>query len=340
MKNKLEGIQVARGIAAVTVVIYHAKLILIRFDKSSFYKLPFFYDHGQVGVPVFFVISGFIIALVIQRPTFAIKSFLVRRFWRLWPLYVVCTLGYATIYMLQRNLPPADIGLTFESLFLSLIFYPQGGFPLLHPGWSLEHEVIFYLYAAFLTALLGYRYFFWFMFVIAIIGAWWWNCGPAIWDWHLLARANGYFFIGMLLHKLWERNKLTGWLPIASIFIGLTSIVGGMYLADNFAIRGHQELIKLGFVGLGSAALLYGLLAFKSNNPGWNFAVWIGDRSYSLYLSHFLLIPIFQTVHRDVIKWPDWMAEPLSLLFVIASLLLSSIVYKLFEKTTAIGYKI
>lgn len=338
INDKLEGIQVARAIAALTVVLYHAKLILIRFDKDQVFQLPFFYEHGEVGVPVFFVISGFIIAHVIQRPSFSTGSFTIRRFWRLWPLYAVCTLAYAAIYMVQRNLPPAEIGITFESLAKALTFYPQGKFPVLHPGWSLEHEVIFYLYAAIIAGIFGYRTFFIFMLGLAVAGTWWWNFGPAKWDWHLMARANGYFFIGMALHLLWGRFKIQGVTALSSIGVGLAMIVGGMYFAELFTPRGHQEVLKLAFTGLGSAALLYGLLAFSPRNPVWKSAVWIGDRSYSLYLSHFLLIPIFQTIHRDMVKWPEWAAEPLCIAFVGASILLAWGTYVVFEKTTATGY--
>lgn len=333
MTNKLEGIQVARGIAALLVVAFHAKLILIRFPDDSYLRMPFIYEHGEVGVPLFFVISGFIISHVVQRPSFGPGNFAIKRVWRLWPLYAVCTLIYAAVYFMQRNLPPEDIGITFDAMARSLIFWPQGKYPILHPGWSLEHEVIFYIYAGLMMTLLGYRALFVFMGAVAIWGTYHWNFGSATWDWHLFARANAYFFIGMCLHAVWN------WRPPRKGFIctliGGVSVVAGMYIADEMATRASSEMVKLGTTGLGSAVFLYGLLGLRASGRAWNGFVWLGDRSYSLYLVHFSFIPIFQTIHRDLIRWPNWMAEPLCVAFVICAVLAAIAVYEIVEQPTS-----
>lgn len=338
MKDKLEGLQVVRAIAALTVVIFHAKLTLMRFPKDEF-SVPFFFKYGHVGVPVFFVVSGFIISHVLLRDSFKPADFIQRRFWRLWPLYVVCTLGYAAVYMMQRNMPSGELGITFESMARSLVFWPQGKYPVLPPGWSLEHEVIFYLYGAIIAGLFGYRVFFVFMGVIGGLSVWWWNFGPAQWDWHLMARANAYFFIGMVTYSVWRwgAKRFPGSWTLAPL--GLAGIVAGCYWAGSLPSEGMKQAGMVATAGPGAALLVYGLLSVTSTNPLWRFGLWVGDRSYSLYLSHFMLVAIFQTVHRDLVKWPAWMAGPMTLAFVVASLILMAIVYHVFERTTAHGYR-
>jgi peptidoglycan/LPS O-acetylase OafA/YrhL len=338
MKEKLEGIQVVRAIAALSVVIFHSKLILIRFDEGSKMPIAFFHDKGDIGVPIFFVISGFIISHVIQRPNCTFIKFVIRRFWRLWPFYVICTLFYSLIYLLQRDLPASELGLSYGSYLKSLFFFPQFDFPVLHPGWSLEHEVIFYLYASIFGVLLSNKKLLFFMFILSIASVLWWFVLPDLWNWHLLDPANIYFFIGVLTHFLWSKKKATKSNYFKFLLLGLLILLCGVYLTEYSylikitSLKRNNNLGEIFLVGLGSGVCIYGLVNLKFNNFFWRKAVWLGDRSYSLYLSHFLLIPVFQIVHREHIKWPAYAAGPLCLFFIIFSIILCWIFFEIFEK--------
>ena len=56
--NNLHSIQILRGLAALSVVYFHMTLV----EKSS--PFPKF---GSYGVDIFFVISGFIISLIVSN---------------------------------------------------------------------------------------------------------------------------------------------------------------------------------------------------------------------------------------------------------------------------------
>lgn len=69
-----------RGIAALSVVLLHLNI------HGSFTDVSFF-RHGGLGVPFFFVLSGFIMAYVYDNNAFSIKDFLIARVFRILPLY-------------------------------------------------------------------------------------------------------------------------------------------------------------------------------------------------------------------------------------------------------------
>lgn len=69
-----------RGIAALSVVLLHLNI------HDSFTDVSFF-RHGGLGVPFFFVLSGFIMAYVYDNNAFSIKDFLIARVFRILPLY-------------------------------------------------------------------------------------------------------------------------------------------------------------------------------------------------------------------------------------------------------------
>jgi peptidoglycan/LPS O-acetylase OafA/YrhL len=114
--------------------------------------------HGDRGVMLFFVLSGFIVALPFARhhlaagPKVLLTNYYTRRFWRIWPPYFV---ALVSIFCLQMVLHINPYHLSFVAQvrhFLASLFY---GHILLYRhlpivttvAWSLEIEVQFYLIA-------------------------------------------------------------------------------------------------------------------------------------------------------------------------------------------------
>ncbi len=173
-----------RFFAIAPVIIYHLAERVQRNmhargihspDDEYFYLLP----SGKLGVHIFFVISGFVIAMPLIKKwvddvevNFNFKKYFIRRLTRLEPPYlVVLVLGFFALLLLYNSLGSLKMGTEssasseislFES-FLASFVYLHGlvftSYPRINPpAWSLEIEFQFYILAPFF--LLGI---FWFL---------------------------------------------------------------------------------------------------------------------------------------------------------------------------------
>jgi peptidoglycan/LPS O-acetylase OafA/YrhL len=144
-ERRLPVIDGLRAIAVIAVVLFHG--------------FPAFVGGGYIGVDIFFVISGFVIALRYLQPMVAgdigFGTFFLRRIRRLVPAYfamlVAATIAAAWI-MVPKDLINFGTSLAAQAVYAqNLVFWLQGdyfdaalGKPLLHT-WSLAVEEQFYL---------------------------------------------------------------------------------------------------------------------------------------------------------------------------------------------------
>jgi len=143
--KKLNLLQVYRGIAAVLVVLVHlTQMSAKRLDQVAFFNL---FVAGWSGVDYFFVLSGFIMVYV-HRSAIGkkdqLKSFLVKRAVRIYPIYWIITL---TVWCLFLVIPDFanNQDLSLGKVIASLLLIPQNDKFILEVGWTLTYEIFFYL---------------------------------------------------------------------------------------------------------------------------------------------------------------------------------------------------
>ncbi len=333
-RRDLSSIQILRGLAAGLVVIAH-----VAEHADGISGNPVLIT-GRFGVDIFFVISGFIIAHISGDGPFDLKSFAIRRVFRVVPLYWACTILVLALALIAPALfktTAADI----EQFFYSLAFLPHsvnGGTewrPLFKLGWTLNYEMFFYL----LTALL-----FW--------------CGTAFLRATILSLVMGALVIAGLVFDL--ENTFVGfyanlnlmpfilgfWLArmagrpffehmskpiLASLWLVAIVLTAILYQTDFYALRevgGHtiMTLAALAIVTAGVASERY--MVF----PGSAWARMIGDSSYSLYLLHMFIVGAAWAI---VNRLDLGQAPALVLAMVIAvptSLAAAYVSYRLFER--------
>ena len=149
-----------RFIAALMVVIQHTEEAKIKIGLPTSFSDES--ELGQIGVTLFFVLSGFLITYLLQSEkqssgTISLKDFYTRRILRIWPLYfLIILLGFwiipAFIPVLLDKASSANLSAHFTAQLLLDIFFMPNAAIILYPPilyvsqiWSIGVEEQFYL---------------------------------------------------------------------------------------------------------------------------------------------------------------------------------------------------
>jgi exopolysaccharide production protein ExoZ len=147
---RLAGLQGLRALAAIMVLLGH---VIAETEHYFAIDLPGDAIPWTRGVDIFFVISGFIIALSAQRYQGKPLAFLRRRLWRVVPLYFLFTALMVVTLLLMPG-AAKDTSLEPGQIISSYLFLPYERHdgriaPVLSLGWTLNFEVFFYVITAF-----------------------------------------------------------------------------------------------------------------------------------------------------------------------------------------------
>ncbi len=301
--NKIQSIHLLRGMAGIFVVLFHFKGYLNGvYAQKDLGQILF--GSGAFGVDLFFMISGFIIALSTQNVT-STTVFAIRRFFRIYPAFIIVfVIGALSVYRFD----PA------ENLLRGLFFIhrdyssvsPGFGYNVLGPAWTLTYEIYFYtLFAVAMAINHRYRTIFasvlliapvfllqlYFDGAISINGDAAANVPADHYAYGLLRFISSpmlvEFVAGMFFYELYKNISITASKGI-STFILMLSI--GFFVTNYFS--GHFNGFGMDKAGVISAVLLFGFL-FYDKHVGFEdnkFIGYLADVSFSIYISHYLFI--------------------------------------------------
>ncbi|TCR62598.1 acyltransferase [Bosea sp. BK604] len=152
-KERRAEIQWLRALAACEVVLCHSFLLMKHISSDT--SLPEWYrPFSAIGVELFFVVSGYVICMRVSESEKA-WPFLRSRILRLYPMYWVFTSLAVLAFVLNPAWRLHNFDPDLVSLARSYLIWPQMGFPILGVGWTLEHEMIFYVAVAAMLLTLG-----------------------------------------------------------------------------------------------------------------------------------------------------------------------------------------
>ena len=285
--KRMAELDALRGLAALGVVLFHFTLDHPEASRA--------FAWGATGVDLFFMISGFVILLTLER-TRDWKEFLVGRFSRLYPAYWVCVtlaalavaarfggegLGAryaANLTMFQLYLGAADLDGSYWTLAIEMLFYlvMLGAYAARRleslEAWGAGALALLFLYDS--AAFKGH-----FPGLYAFLALWF----PIVHHFPL-------FLAGITFYRL--RQGRGGWRRYA-LLAACFECQRRLYW-DGGVIRfylgpqAYQAMIGAFF----ALFLLHarGRLAFAANP----LTLWLGEVSFCLYLCH-------QTLARDAI---------------------------------------
>jgi exopolysaccharide production protein ExoZ len=143
--HKLNSLQYLRAFCAIVVVLYH-----VEGGVNSYWKFADrinWFTWGNLGVPMFFCLSGFVISYSCYLRPKKPFPFLFSRFARIYPTYLlIAVLFVGSILVLPAGTFNSAPTLTFGQLVRTLLFdYGRiGGY--VYTGWTLFYEMAFYLF--------------------------------------------------------------------------------------------------------------------------------------------------------------------------------------------------
>jgi peptidoglycan/LPS O-acetylase OafA/YrhL len=141
-----------RGVAAVIIVIYHyGKFRLDLGSDATVWTVP----HGYLPVDMFFMLSGFVIGHVykdafLADPWTSYRVFLIKRFARLYPAYIVISAFY--VLKIALGLTGEETFARFDGLdivgnLLMLVGWGLNIYPLIGVSWASSAELGSYVAA-------------------------------------------------------------------------------------------------------------------------------------------------------------------------------------------------
>ncbi len=290
----IRNIQALRALAANGVLLSHLFVVEQKYSHSG-PVLPAGAHLGAFGVDLFFVISGFIMVMIARDASWLL--FLSNRARRILPPYWF----YTTLVLAVSLYAPAVVNSSFgrpPSLWRSYLLVPDGVPPLLAVGWTLIHEMYFYLcFALMLFLIRSCRLtlpFLLLMWTLAVAGL------DAILRLNdvenplaaVVAHPLTLEFIFGTVAGILIQWKIASFAAPA-LAAGAAALVIGLWFpgtaTDLVADRNWMRPI---LIGAPCALIVYGAVAMEVRGeaaaPRWLVA--LGDASYSTYLSHVLVL--------------------------------------------------
>jgi len=253
---------------------------------------------GLFGVDLFFVISGFVMCMVVHQGRGGPTAFLVDRLTRIVPLYWAMT---TMVVLVAWRLPSvmgttaADLGNYVQSLLFIPHFREDGQlFPVLMVGWSLNFEMLFYVlialvlafgkshFASLTSATLASLYAIGVLFDEETVGYKFLH--NTLWFEFVLGMACFHAYRLPLLQRLPKPLALV--LVVASYL----AMVEFENMADRIWTAGMPSFFMLLF-----ALQLEGPIR-RAGSLMLRFIVHVGDSSYATYLSHLFVIGFLERV--------------------------------------------
>jgi peptidoglycan/LPS O-acetylase OafA/YrhL len=334
-----------RSLAILMVIFFHTQVFIdAQFPaRSQFTPLEqWFRDWATSqawGVQVFFVISGFVIALpfaahfLLGQRKVSIKQFYLRRLTRLEPTYIINLLMNAVVRVFTDHLPV----LMVIERFIAGVFYAHGQIYeksqiLNQAAWSLEIEFQFYFLAPILLAALAIKQP-WLRraaLVLPVILIIWLR--PDVWrvDKSLLGKCE-YFISGIILCDIYLtrwKGKLPRLLRLDALaFLGWAAFSVLIYIPgvhDNLIATLRPIALFIAFYGTLGGKILSSI--FRN---AWVAA--FGGMCYTVYLFHSTIISVMMRATKRFTDFDSYFATYFAqFVMVIVPIVIGSTVLFLF----------
>lgn len=349
-KSYLEQLDVFRAVAALSVCAVH-------FTYESIFHI---YFKQALFVQFFFTLSGFVIYLNYHDQEFnilKIKNFMIKRFWRLYPLHLFFLIIFSSTELLRYflainydfvfNREVFQLN-NFSNFFLHLFFLQHYAdkYSFNGPAWSISVEMFLYLSFAILF-FVNKKYFLTIPILFSILFFLFLNDFYGFSNSHEAFFSGFYSFsLGCIFCKIYLKNKELFKSKLYNIIYFILLVI---FFAELF---GYKILFKSNYHFIYS--IFFGLIIYLSCFLDKNFLIYklffnnwfiyLGKISYSIYLGHlfvfyflnnFLKYFIYSSEDtsriKSILKLSGIEANLYSLAAYILTIILASFTYRFIE---------
>jgi peptidoglycan/LPS O-acetylase OafA/YrhL len=294
VRERLSYIDGLRGLAALMVFMIHCGSPAIR-SLGKYGNL--LVDHGRYGVSVFFVVSAYALCLSVA-PAFdgeatSWTAYFIRRFFRIAPLYWL-VLAFVLVFGLSVTQHDSIVPSVLAHFSFANMFLPQYGNDLIGVEWSIAVEFAFYILLPFLVLMCRQP-----VGVLAIVGLiitsllyklrmleW---LGEPFWsnrNFSLLSHIEP-FTIGILTFLAAKQGLISAGTKLPLFLMCACLLFVTAKLGEGTWSETMVSLITaLAIANCTSSGMTRSALSF------WP-VVMIGKISYSIYLTHFIILDYF-----------------------------------------------
>ena len=300
MRKQLNLIQLSRALVPLFVILFHANEMMDFYFDYNFLGISIGTKSG--GVYYFFALSGFMMYYLYHKDfgnQGIMKRFLNSRFIKIYPVYWILTFCILPLYFIFPSFGDGS-ETEFLSIIASLLLLPQEHDPILGVAWSLVHTVFFYL--MFTLVFLKNR-------MIATVILFVWASFSLIFSVNLLTSSS------YLLNFIFNFNSLIFLAGIGCAFLVL-KIQIHYYLSLLFIVIGligfplswfndRFDLIDIGLLQTTTGSSILIILGLASIDLQQHIKIpillkYLGDASFSIYLSHQLTLSLVSKVLSSV----------------------------------------